>query len=161
MLGSKFGEILSFLKQQIGFSSNFVSLFSIVRQNSSVLFSLKFFYFQQKEPIKVQIWWNFTWAVRSLKFCTLMGSFCENQTKFQLKKFKYFLLWMKRLNKSPNFETFLCTGENVTNSSCHFPNHNSAFLQVLHDSLLPWKTTPLYFFSLNIIYFGQKHPINV
>ena len=51
-------------------------------------FSWNFIYFQQKQPIKVQIWWNFTWAVESLKFCTLMGSFCPNHTKFQLKKYR-------------------------------------------------------------------------
>ena len=34
--------------------------------------------FRQKEPIKVQILWNVTWAVKSLKFCTLMGSFCPS-----------------------------------------------------------------------------------
>ena len=45
-------------------------------------------YFQQKESIKVQIWWNFTWAVESLKFCTLMGSFCPNHVHFQLKKYR-------------------------------------------------------------------------
>ena len=43
-------------------------------------------YFQQKETIKVQIWWNFTWAVISLEFCILPGSFCPNHTKFLLKK---------------------------------------------------------------------------
>ena len=51
-------------------------------------FSWNFIYFQQKEPIKVQIWWNFTWAVESLKFCTVVGSFCKNQIKFQLKKYR-------------------------------------------------------------------------
>ena len=29
-------------------------------------FSWNFVYFQQKEFIKVHIWWNFTWAVKSL-----------------------------------------------------------------------------------------------
>ena len=52
------------------------------------LFSWNFICFQQKEPIKVQIWWNFTWAVESLKFCTVVGSFCKNQIKFQLKKYR-------------------------------------------------------------------------
>ena len=28
-------------------------------------FSFNFLYFQKKEPIKVQIWWNFTWAIFS------------------------------------------------------------------------------------------------
>ena len=35
-------------------------------------FSWNFTYFQQKESIKVQIWWNFTWAVEGLKFSTLI-----------------------------------------------------------------------------------------
>ena len=35
--------------------------------------------------MKVQIWWIFNWAVKSLKFCTLLGSFCENHIMFQLK----------------------------------------------------------------------------
>ena len=46
-------------------------------------FSWNFIYFQQKEPIKIQIWWIFTWAAKkSLKFCTLMSSCCKNHIKF-------------------------------------------------------------------------------
>ena len=41
-----------------------------------------------KEPIKVQIWWKFTWAVESLKFCTLMGSFCPSHVQLRLKKYR-------------------------------------------------------------------------
>ena len=50
--------------------------------------SWNFIYLQQKEAIKVQIWWNFTWAVKNLKFYTLMCSFCPNYIKFQLKKYR-------------------------------------------------------------------------
>ena len=69
-------------------------------------FSWNFTYFQQKEPIKVQIWWNFTWAVKIfLKFCTLMGSFCKNHIKFQLKKYRRVIShdieeWCKVLRKT-------------------------------------------------------------
>ena len=56
--------------------------------NSSVPFSWNFIYFQQKEPIKVQIWWNFPSTVRSLKFCTLMDFFCQNHIKLLLKKYR-------------------------------------------------------------------------
>ena len=38
--------------------------------------------------MKVQIWWNFTWAVESLKFCTFIGSFCPNHIIFQLKMYR-------------------------------------------------------------------------
>ena len=65
------------------------------------IFSWNFICFQQKEPIKVQIWWNLTWAVESLKFCTLMGSFCPNHIKFQLNKVqKSYLSWHWRVLKS-------------------------------------------------------------
>ena len=51
-------------------------------------FTWSFIYFQQDEPIKVQIWRDLTWAVKSLKFCTLMNSFCPNDIKIQLKKYR-------------------------------------------------------------------------
>ena len=38
VLGSKFTKFLSFLRQQIGFSSTFALIFSVMRHNSSVLF---------------------------------------------------------------------------------------------------------------------------
>ena len=145
----KFAKLfVSFSKPQASFSSNFAWLFSVIKDNSSVLFLVKcyilctkgtnhsanfgdlsarikihqilvifettnwfffkfcitlsvswditplyffswnFRYFQQKEPIKVQIWWNFMWTVESLKFWTFMSSFCPNYIKFQLKKYR-------------------------------------------------------------------------
>ena len=43
VIGSKFTKLLSLLKQQICFPSNFLSLLKIMTQNSSVLFLLKFY----------------------------------------------------------------------------------------------------------------------
>ena len=37
----------------------------------------------------------------------------------------------------------------------------SGFIQILHHCLVSWKITPLYFFSSNLKYFGQKDPIKV
>ena len=127
-----------FSKRQISFSSNFTWLFSVMKDNSSVLFRSNVIYFAQKKPIKMQIfktfecsgqnvchfwnsksvflqilhhtsvswditplylfswnlnsqekkpitvkiWGNFTLAAKSLKFCTLIGSFCRNHIKF-------------------------------------------------------------------------------
>ena len=76
-------------------------------------------------------------------------------------KFIHFLLCMTGSHQSPNIETFECFGENLPNSSCHFPNHKSVFLQILHHLSVSWKITPLYFFGSNIIYFGQKYAIIV
>ena len=83
VLGSKFTKFLSVLKQQISFSSNFASMFSVMRHNSSVIFSWIFIYFQQKVPIKVQIWWN--WKSKIWHFD---GPFYQNNIKFQLKKYR-------------------------------------------------------------------------
>ena len=72
-----------------------------------------------------------------------------------------FILWIKGSHQYPNSETFNCSGENLLYSSCHFPNHKSVFLQILHHSSVSWKITPLYFFSSNNIYFAQKETIKV
>ena len=48
VLESKLTKFLSFLKQQIGFSSKFTSVFNIIRHNSSVLLSLKFYILSTK-----------------------------------------------------------------------------------------------------------------
>ena len=48
VLGSKFSKFLSFLKQKISFSSNFVPLFGIMRHNSSMLFQLKLYILSAK-----------------------------------------------------------------------------------------------------------------
>ena len=100
------------------------------------------------------------WPVNS---CSNFTSFFIVMTHKSPVNFKliHFVLWIKGPNKSPNFDTFVCSGENEPNSSCHFPNHKSLFLQILHHSLASWNITHLYFFSSNIIYFIQKQPIKM
>ena len=72
-----------------------------------------------------------------------------------------FLLWIKGSHHYPNFETLNCSGENLPYSSCHFPNHKSAFLQILHHPSFSWEITYLYFFRSNIKYFAQQEPMKV
>ena len=69
-------------------------------------------------------------------------------------KLIHFRLCIKESNESPDFESFVSSGENLTNSSCHSPNHKSVFLQILHHLIASWNIAPLYFFTSNIIYFG-------
>ena len=90
-------------------------------------------------------------------------SFFINMTPNFSVNFKliHFLLWIKGSHQSPSFETFKCSGENLPNFSCHFPNYKSVFLQILYHSSVSWKITPLYFFRSNIIYFAQKESIKV
>ena len=67
----------------------------------------------------------------------------------------------KGSHQSPNFDTCKCSGENLPNFSCHFPNHKTVFLQILHDFSVSWMITALYFFRSKVIYFPQKRPIKV
>ena len=88
LLGLKFTKFLmSFFKQKVSFSSKFGSLFSVMRDNSSVLFQLKLY-----------------------------------------------MLLRKVAHQSANFQTCHCSHLNSPNSSCHFWNHESVFLQTLHHS---------------------------
>ena len=72
-----------------------------------------------------------------------------------------FLLWAKVSYQSSNFDTFECSGENLSNCSCNFASNKSVFLQILHHYSMLWEITPLYFFSSNNIYFAEKEPIQV
>ena len=51
--------LLSYSKLQVTYSPNFGSLFSVTKDNSSILFRSSVMYFAQKEPIKVQIFETF------------------------------------------------------------------------------------------------------
>ena len=59
------------------------------------------------------------------------------------------------------FETFECSGQNLSNSLCQFWNDKSIPLQILYPYSIPWNITPLYFFSSNNIYFAQKEHIKM
>ena len=59
------------------------------------------------------------------------------------------------------FETFECSGHNLSNFLCQFWNDESIPLQVLYPSSISWKIIPLYFFSPNNTYFAHKEPIKV
>ena len=59
-------------------------------------------------------------------------------------KLRHFWLWNKVSHESPNFDSFKCSGENLQNSLCHFPNSTSVFIQILHVSSASPKITPLY-----------------
>ena len=94
---------------------------------------------------------NFSWNFASFFIVMTHNSFVN-------LKLIHFLLG-KGSYRSPNFDTFKCSGENLPNFSYLFSNHWSVFLQNLHNSSVSWKITPLYFCSSNNIYFGHKEPI--
>ena len=83
------------------------------------------------------------------KFCIILHChFINSSVNFKLI---HFLLWTKESQQSPNFDTFNCSGENLLSFWCHFSNHKSVFLQMLHNSSVLWKITPLYYFISDIL----------
>ena len=109
--------------------------------------SINNIYFGDKEPIKT-IFLDFQ-VLRS-KFVKFLMSILKRQvssssifvsffifmTHNSSVNFKviHFLLWEKGSHQSSNFDTFECSGQNLPNSSCHFPSNKSGFLQILHHS---------------------------
>ena len=127
-------------------------------------------YFGHKEPIKTRNFLDFlVLGSKSVKFLlSIVNWQVSSSSIFVLlfivmthKSTVNFLLWTKGSYQSSNFDTFECSGENLQNSSCHFPSNKSVFLQILYPSSVSWKITPLYFFSSNNVYFAQKEPIKV
>ena len=112
-----FQFLMTFLKGQISFLSNFVSVFRAIKHNSSVLFQLKHY-----------ILWSKAASILSSSFIVITH---KSPVNFKLK---YFQLWTKESDQSPNLETFKCSGENLLNSS--FPNHQLVFLQIFYHSLV-------------------------
>ena len=99
---------MSFLEPRVSFSSNFASLFSVMRHNSSVLFHVIFVCFGQMDPIKVHI---FRLSTTRMKI---------NQISYVKSQFSF-----KLCNTfcNTNCQTFRCSNESSPNSSCHFWNH--------------------------------------
>ena len=58
-------------------------------------------------------------------------------------------------------ETFKCSGQTLSNSSCQLWNDKSIPLQILHHSSLSWHITPLWILSSYFFYFGLKDPIKI
>ena len=110
------------------------------------------------EPIKVQIRWNFKWAVKSLKFCTFMGSICSNHIKLQLKKYRRVLSWLWRMIKSlrkadlwfqydmrnfVNVHLMTQKSEIFTLMGSFYPKYIRFELKKIRRSYLSWKWTAM------------------
>ena len=87
-------------------------------------------------------------------FVSLFSFMEDNSLYFLSSNNTYFAL--KGPIKVKMFETFDCSGQNVSNSLCQFWKDKSIPLQILYPSSVSQKITPLYFFSSNNIYFAQK-----
>ena len=137
-------------------------------------FSLKNIYFAQKESIKMkvfetfecsgQILWNSlcqVWNDKSILLQILYPSsvsWKSNPLYFFSSNNIYFA--QKDPIKVKIFETFKCSGQNLSNFSCQFWNDKSIPLHIFHHFSLSWHITPLRILSSYFSYFGLKDPIN-
>ena len=81
VLGSKLTKFLSFLRQNLNFSSNFAPLFDIMRHISSILSLAEILYTFSKSNLS-----KYKFGEISPEQSKVVGSFCKNHIKFQLKK---------------------------------------------------------------------------
>ena len=149
------------------FSSNFASLFSVMRHSSSVLFHLKLYIcFGQTQPIKVQVFGHSTARMELTKF---LLSFFKPRVSFPLKfaspfsvmthnSFEMFqlkdMLWIKRAHQSTIFQTSDCSNESSRNSSSQFWKDKARVYSNFASRFSVRKNNSVYnsvFFSSNLI----------
>ena len=160
VLWGKFAKFLmSFSKQHVRFSSNFASLFNVIKMILLYFFRSNNIYFVQKYPIKVKIFEPFWCSGQNLS-----NSLCQfgNGKSIPLQILYPFLVsWkitplylfsssnidfaQKETIKVKLFETFECSGQNLSNFLCQFWNDKSILLQILHHSSLSWNISSVDF----------------
>ena len=138
-------------------------------------FSSNNIYFAQKEPIKVKIFETFERSGQN--FSNSLGQFWNNKSipleilyppsvSWKITPLCFFSLSNiyfaeKEPIKIKFFETFKCSGQNTSNSSCQFWNDKSILLQILHHFSFSWHITPLWILSSYFSYCGLKDPIKI
>ena len=132
---------MSILKRQVNSSSIFSSFFIVMTHNSSGNFKLIHFYFGQKDPIKVPILALLSALVKIRQIphvifqttSQFFFKFCITPLYVFSSSNIYFA--QKEPIKVKVFETFKCSGQNLSNySSCQFSNGKSIPLQILYHS---------------------------
>ena len=96
-------------------------------------------------PLQILYPFSVSWKITSLYFFSSNNFYFAQKDQVKVKV----------------FETFHCSGQNLSNSLCQFWNDKSIPLQILNPSLVSRKITPLCFFSSKNLYFAQKNHIKV
>ena len=93
------------------------------------------------------------WILKKTTYLTLQFSWTFNYT-LSLRTMTILLNMCK--NVSWVSHSFISAYPYLPDSSCHFWEHKSLFIYILHQSSVPSDRTPLYFSKLKHIYFGQR-----
>ena len=161
--------VMSLLKPRTSFSSNFASLSSVMRNNSSVLFHVKLYIPSRKRTLDGYKFSNFqllAWKLTKFQIPQFSLEFCIT---FQCHDTQFLLNFLAETlhfgQKEPikvqifRFLSALMKVHPIPHAS--FETTRSRFIQILHHCSVSWKITSLYFFYLKSLYFGQKELVEV
>ena len=166
------------MRVQVNFSSNFVSFFIVMTNNSNVNFKLINFLLWIKEfhqgpnfetmKYSVKNFQNYLchlWKQKSI-FLQVLHQYSvinipSNIIPGYLFSSKIIYFGQRQPIKVQIFEIFECSNQNSWNSLCRFWTDKLIPLQFSHHSSLSWQITPLQILSSYIFNFEQKNPIKV
>ena len=150
--------LVSFLEAQVSFPSNFASIFSAIKHNSSILFLAQTLYtLFKRSPLKCKfLRFSSAWvkirqiphvifeSTSQFSFKCCINIYCH-QAKLLYTFFSSNIIYFvqKMPIKVQIFEIFECSCQNSSNSSCQFWTDKSIPLQILYHSSLSWHKTPL------------------
>ena len=129
-----------FLNHKAKVYSDFVSLFSVMKDNSSAFFQLKPHILWTKIAHRSEIFGLFSGWVKihenphvmfetSQFFLNLVSLVSvRRDSSSVLFQLKIYIVLSKGAHQSANFQTFNCSHENLPNSSCRLSRHVSVFL---------------------------------
>ena len=100
------------------------------------------------------------WQVNSFSIFALFVIVMTHNSLVNVKLI-YFLLSIKRSHKVPIFSPLNVLWQTFAKFLMLFLKAQFSFASIFHQYSVPSNITPLYFFSSNIIYFGQKQSIKV
>ena len=132
-----------FLEAKASFPSNFVSILSAIKHNSSVPFLAESLYTLVKSsPLKSKFLrlLNSQVKIRQIPYVNLKQqviSSSDFSSFFSVIAYNssvslwlmHFLPWTKWSHENTNFDNFKCSDENLPNSSRNFPNQKSFFFK--------------------------------
>ena len=149
--------LMSVLKRQVSFHSDFASFFIAMTHHSSS--NLKVIHFLLlikgshqspnfetfKYSDKNLLYFSCCFPNHNLGFLQILNhsSVSWNITSLSLFSSNIMYFVQKEPMKVHTFETFKCLGQNFPNFLCQFLNDKSILLQILHHSSLSWQITPL------------------
>ena len=104
--------------------------------------SLCQFWNSKSVPLQILYPYSILWKITALYFLSSKNIYFPQKEHIKMKI----------------FETFNCSGQNLSNSSCQLGNDESIPLQILCHFSLSWQITPLWILSSYFFNFGLTYP---